>query len=97
MSIRPWPPKDPNSKLRYHFDWTAFCEGEDSDVASYVLALDVDPDASLVISDDVRSGNVIELWLSGGTLDVEYTVRCRVTLADGTNEDESRTLLIVTR
>lgn len=97
MSLRPWPPKDPNSRLRYYFDWSEFCTGEGSDVASYVLAIDVAPDASLIISDDVRSGNVIELWLSGGTLDVEYVVRSRVTLANGTIEDESRTLMIVTR
>lgn len=97
MTIRPWPYKDPNSKLRYYFDWSGFCEGEGSDVASYALAIDVAPDAALLLSDDVRSGNVIELWLAAGTEGIEYTIRCRVTLANGTIEDESRTLFVDTR
>jgi hypothetical protein len=92
--IRPWPPKDADSKLRYYFDWSAFCAGEGSNVASYALAIDDAPDLSLVISDDVRSGNVVQLWLAGGTEDTTYFVRCRVTLADGTIEDETRSLTI---
>ncbi len=59
--IRAWPPKDPNSKLAYYFDWNGFCAGEGSDVSSYALAIDVAPDAALVMSNDVRSGNQIQL------------------------------------
>ncbi len=92
--MRAWPPKDPDADLRYYFDWSAFCTGERSDVASYALAIDGAPDAALTIHDDVRSGNVIELWLAGGTLDQGYVVRCRVMLANGTIEDESRSLQI---
>ena len=94
MTFRAWPTKDPEGEYRFYFDWTDFCEGEGSDVASYVLAVDDAPDSSLVISDDARSGNTIELWLSGGTLGQTYYVRCRVTLADGTIEDETRSLEI---
>lgn len=95
--IRPWAPKDADAVLFYYFDWTAFCDGEGSDVASYVLAIDDPQDGALVISNDVRSGNVIQLTISAGTTGVEYTVRARVTLANGEIEDESRTLLIEPR
>ncbi len=93
--IKSWPTKDPDAKLRYYFDWSAFCAGEGSNVASYQLAIDNPPDAALLLSDDARSGNSVMVWIAGGTDGSEYIVRCRVTLADGTTvEDESRSLLI---
>jgi hypothetical protein len=92
--IKTWPTKDPNAKLRYYFDWSGFCTGEGSNVASYALSADSPPDAALLLTDDSRSGNIVMVWIAGGTVDVTYTIRCRVTLVDGSIEDESRSLTI---
>jgi hypothetical protein len=92
--IKPWPTKDPNSNLRYYFDWSAFVTAEGSPIASYAIAIDSPPDASLVLGLDADDGSMIMVWISGGTEGQTYTVRCRVTLANGTVEDESRSLTI---
>jgi hypothetical protein len=89
-----WPTKDPNSRVPYYFDTTAFEASEGSALASYVLAIDSPPDPSLVIESHSRSGSLITLWLEGGTLDVAYVVRCRVTLVNTLVEDLSRELVI---
>lgn len=90
--ITAWPCKDPDSNLRYWFDWSAFVEGEEAEIVSYALAIDDAPDASLVIGANAIDESVVMLWLSGGTAGNVYNVRCRVTLDDGTIEDESRAL-----
>lgn len=92
--IQSWPCKDPNANLRYWFDWTAFVEGEESEIASYALMVDNPPDDTLVLGSNARDGNVVMVWISGGTVGKVYSVRCRITLLDGTIEDESRTLPI---
>lgn len=89
-----WPYKDPDSHLRYWFDWTDFIAGEESDIDTYALSIDDPPDSSLVIGANAIDGAVVMVWLSGGTVGSCYNVRCRVTLFDGTIEDESRSLAI---
>ena len=92
--IQAWPTKDPSANLRYWFDWSAFVEGEESEIVSYEISLDSPPDNALLIGNHAREDNVVMVWISGGTLGKLYHVRCRITLADGTIEDESRGLVI---
>lgn len=92
--MRAWPTKDPDANLDYYFDASQFVADEGSAIASYAVAIDVAPDAALVLGTISQNGNVIQVWLSGGTLDVEYVVRCRFTLMNGAIDDLSRSLMI---
>lgn len=96
--IRAWPTKDADSELPYWFDWTSWLALEDrGEIATYELAVD-EGDGGLAIGDSARGAGdyagFIMLWLSGGTQGTRYIVRCRITLADGTIEDGSRSLEI---
>ncbi len=92
--IKAWPAKDPNANLRYYFDWTAFVAAESSAITSFDVALDAPPDAALIIGVTALNASQVMAWISGGTEGETYVVRCRVTLADGTVEDESRSITI---
>lgn len=99
MTILAWPTKDPDSNLPYWFDWTAWLAIENrGEIDSFDLEIDGGPDNALVIGDFARGtgayAGFIMLYLSGGTAEETYTVRCRITLADGSIEDGSRTVTI---
>ena len=94
--MKAWPPKDPDARKQYWFDFSDVVAEEGSPLASYVLELDNSPDAELLIEGDVRSGSVVSLWLDGGTRGAgDYTVRCRYELESGFRDDESRTIAII--
>lgn len=97
MTIKAWPPKDPNAKLRHYFDFSAFVADEASALASYAIAQDEPADGTLVLSDDASSGSIVMVWIAGGTVGQEYTIRCRATLANGSIDDMSRILTIEQR
>lgn len=92
--MKPFKPKDPDSRVRRWFKWDAYCAARNTSVVSYELAIDDAPDASLVIDSDAIEGNVISFWIEGGTLERTYVIRSRVTLANGTVDDHSRTQTI---
>ena len=95
MSIPAFPQKDPDSNLRYYWNWEPWVTVEDGgEIVSYAVAIDNPPDAALLIGDTAIDGSVVMAWISGGTVEQTYTVRCRVTLQDGTIEDSSRTITI---
>jgi hypothetical protein len=92
--MKSWPVKDPNSNLKYWFDWRPWVAVEDGgEIVSYEVAID-EGDGALVIGDTAMSGGFVMLWLSGGTVDTRYVIRCRVTLTDTTTDDDSRELMI---
>lgn len=96
--IRPFPPKDPDSRLRYWFNWTPWISVEaGGTIASYEVVIE-DGDGALVVEGTAigtgEFASYIMAILSGGTEDVQYTVRSRVTLTDGSTEDASRSITV---
>lgn len=96
--IEAFPNKDPHSNLRHYFDWSPWVAIE---AGGTILGYSVDVvegDSSLRVGDTaIGSGSYasfIMAWISGGRVGKKYTVRCRVTLLDGSKEDHSRTILI---
>lgn len=87
-------PKDPDAVLDYTFDWGPYLASNSDAIASHDVAIDDPPDNSLVIEDFLRDGAVVTVWLSGGTLDQTYIVRCRVTTTGGRTDDRSFSLYI---
>jgi hypothetical protein len=93
--IKAWPSKDPNAIAKpYWFDWRPWLTVEEETLASYAVAIDEGGDA-LTIASHSNAAGLIVVRLSGGTLGVVYTVRCRITCGSGRVEDMSRSIVIV--
>lgn len=99
--LKPFPPKDPDDVRRYYWDFTAWLARNGGTISSYVIAIDEAPDAGLILGDTAQGTGSYAAWfmawLSGGTEDITYTARCRLSLTDGTVRDESRTIRIARR
>ena len=97
--IPAWPPKDPDAENQpYWFDWRQWLEDEDDGdpaaVDPYAIAVDEGGDDLTIDSFDEQETGLVIVRLSGGSLGTTYTVRCRITLANGRTEDMSRRLTI---
>jgi len=90
--------KDPDAVLDYKFDWKALTNGTgNSDwlgAGETITAHTIDEDAGITVdSSALDDGNTsVEVWLSGGTAGVEYSVRCEIETS-GSRTDE-RTMKI---
>ncbi len=94
--IQAWPTKSPGDVLRYYVDYGQRLEEEDGGaIVSYTVTV-TGSDAALVKGDVALSpaADILMIWLSGGTVDVTYTVHTAVTLTDGTVIQYSRTITI---
>jgi hypothetical protein len=95
-----FPPKDPDSKLFYRFDWAALTNGTgDSDwlaegetITSYsLIAAGITVDSDSLIDDDTA----VLVKLSGGTAGTTVTVTCRIVTSTGQEEDKTAYFSIV--
>lgn len=84
---------DPDSVLDYGRDWTEELDGDTIDTSSWALDPD-NVDAALVIENDDHDASTTIVWLSGGTVGVEYTVTNHITTAGGRTEDASIIVVI---
>lgn len=83
--------KDPDAKLNYGFDWaTEGWLGSDT-IASATWTV---PTGLTKVS-ETNTTTTATVVLSGGTVDTDYTVTCRITTAAGLIDD--RSLLIQVR
>lgn len=86
-----WVEKDPDSKLKYFFDWSAWLiDSTDSILtAEYVTAGDVTAEPSTI------SAGVASVLVSGGVVGQDASVACRITTASGMIDDRSLNFKIV--
>jgi hypothetical protein len=88
MSVEPggYLKKDPNADLPYVFQWEDWL-GDGVTIAEAEFDV-TGPDDALETHDDelIDSSRNAQVWLSGGTADADYVLRCRVT----TNETPAR-------
>lgn len=83
--------KDPDALLDYTLDWsTDGWLGSDT-IASVTWVIP----AGITKTTDTNTTTTATAWLSGGTVDTDYTVTCRITTAGGRIDD--RSLLIQVR
>lgn len=83
--------KDPSAVLDYGFDWRAWLEsaGNDTiDTSTWTV------DTGLTVNASTVSGGVSVVWLSGGTVGVNYTVTNRIVTAGGRTDERSLTVLV---
>lgn len=83
--------KDPQAKLDYQVTWADWLEAGET-ISTSAFAIDVAPDAILVISSSPASSNTTTtatVWLEAGTVGKTYRVRNRITTTSGRTEDKS--------
>lgn len=83
--------KDPDAVLDYTVDWTDWLGTDTINTSTWILPVG----ATLVRDSDTKTGTSATAWLSGGTLDKNYSVINRIVTVGGRTED--RTILIKVR
>ena len=84
--------KDPNAFLDYTFDWTDWLTSLESLDTIVGINFDVDPDtagAPVVEYGQIIDGTLAVAWVSGGAPGVTYSLRCRITTANGRIDDRT--------
>lgn len=90
--IKPFPTLDPDDKLTHWMDGSDFAAEEGSAVDTITVAIVDNPDGALALTNVAQSGSVLSFMPVGATEGVTYTLRGRCLLANGEQEDESRTI-----
>jgi hypothetical protein len=80
--------KDPNAKLDYRIDWSAWLETDTIVTSTWAV-----PDGLTKVSDS-HTTTTSTVWLSGGTLEASYTVVNHIVTAAGRENDHSFFILI---
>lgn len=82
--------KDPDAVLDYAFDWSAWLlDGET--LLTHNATIE---SGDAVIDSSTQNNTTVVVWLSGGTIDTNVELRCRVTTNQGRTDDRSIILLI---
>ena len=93
--------KDPDAVLDYKFDWKALTNGNGSSdwlgsletIASHTI----DADAGITVDSSAQTdtNTSVTVWLSGGTANTEYAVRCEIVTSESRTDE--RTMMISVR
>ncbi len=98
--------KDPDSNLSYSFTWKPWIDKENTvlvdDVANREIIVSLVNDADIdtnplvvgVITVDVVN-TIIYVWLTKGTVGLQYYITCKITAANGMTEDQTGILTCV--
>lgn len=87
--------KDPDAVLDYGIDWSDWLvAGDTIDASTWTIT---GSDAALVKDSDFSDSTVTGLWLSGGTVDEEYSATCHIVTTAGRADDRTLTIGVVER
>ena len=95
--------KDPDAVLDYKFDWAASTNGSGSSdwlasgetISSHTITAD---SGITVDSSSVTDTNTsVTVWLSGGTVNNDYEITCRVVTSDSRTDDRTITIKVQER
>lgn len=82
--------KDPDAVLDYVFDWSSWlAEGET--ILTHQATIE---SGDAVIDSTSQTTDTVVVWLSGGTIDTNVELRCRVTTTEGRIDDRTIVILI---
>lgn len=87
--------KDPDAVLDYGIDWSDWLVAGDT-IATSTWTI-TGSDAALVQDSDFSDSTVTGLWLSGGTVDEEYSATCHIVTTAGRADDRTLTIGVVER
>lgn len=83
--------KDPQAVLPYYVEWDDWLEGDTIATSTWTL-----PDG-ITKESDTHDNTLVTIWLSGGTLDAEYTLVNHIVTNSTPPKEEDRTITIVMR
>ena len=83
--------KDPQAKLDYHIDWSLFLGSDTISTSVWTV-----PDGITKVSDS-NTSTISTIWVSGGTLGVEYSLVCHITTAAGRQDDRTVRIRIISK
>lgn len=84
------PPKDPDARLDYYWDWTSWLKAGDTVVDNEFVV-----PADLTASGQNQTETMTSLFLAGGLDGTDYKIVSRVTTAQG--RTDARTIIIPVR
>jgi hypothetical protein len=81
--------KDPDAKLDYLFDWTAWL-GTDT-----IATATVTVPTGITLALQTNTTTTVTAWLSGGTVNATYEIKCHIITAAGRIDDRTMSVQIV--
>ena len=92
--------KDPDAVLDYKFDWRALTNGSgDSDwlgAAETISSHIIDADTGITVDSSALSdiNTSVTAWLSGGTVGIDYAVRCEIVTSAARTDERTMTIQV---
>lgn len=84
--------KDPDSRLDFAFDWSAWLEADETIVSqSFEVAL-----GDVVVDTDTELDGVVTVWLTGGTVG-RAKVTCHIVTSVGREDDRTMSITVKER
>lgn len=80
------PPKDPNDRVDYFWDWSAWLPEGDSVATSQIIPDDAE---ALTIDGTQQSATAISCFVAGGSLHQKHIITNRIVTAQGRQKDAS--------
>lgn len=80
--------KDPDAVLDYVWDWDAWL-GSDTISSHSIIA-----ESGITVDSSSTTTTVVTAWLSGGTVNTDYNVVCRIVTAGGRTDDRTSVIRI---
>ena len=65
--------KDPDAVLDYAFDWSGWLESDET-ISSHTITVPT----GITNDSDSENGDIVTVWLSGGTAGEKYNVACKI-------------------
>lgn len=78
-------PKDPDARLDYAFDWSAWLEDAET-IESYTLAV---ASGDVALDGDAEAAGIITAWLIDGTDKTFAEVTCHIVTSLGREDDRT--------
>jgi hypothetical protein len=92
--------KDPDAVLDYKFDWKALTNGSGTSDwlqgAETIASHTIDADSGITVDSSALSdtNTSVTVWLSGGTAETAYIVRCEIVTSAARTDERSMRLLV---
>jgi hypothetical protein len=83
--------KDPQSKLDYTVDWTAWLGSDTIAASTWTL------EAGLTKDSETRTATTSTVWVMGGTPGMIYRATCQITTAGGRIDERSILIVVAQR
>lgn len=87
--------KDPDARLDYGWDWTAWLVDDDTIATAEIIGGDIED--GVTVEDTTHDDTTVTTWVSGGTVGRSYTLVCRITTTSGRTDDRTLRITIADR